>query len=155
MKILFVCLGNICRSPLAEGILKEKLYQKNLKAIVDSAGTESYHVGEHPDPRAIEVGRVHGIDISKLVARQFSVNDFDNFDKIFVAAKDVYNEVMSFARNENDKNKVDFLLNVIYPNSNRPVPDPYYGGDDGFEEVYEMLDEACEKIVASLKNESL
>ena len=151
MKILFVCLGNICRSPLAEGILKDNLQKKKLNIFVDSAGTESFHVGQHPDVRAIKAGKKFGIDISKLVARQFSTSDFDNFDKIYVAAQDVYDEVLFLARNQQDKNKVDFILNFLYPNSNRPVPDPYYGGDDGFEAVVEMLDEACEKIIESFK----
>lgn len=148
IKILMVCLGNICRSPLAEGILKSKL--PNNKFFVDSAGTANYHVDNPPDKRSIAIGNTYGIDISNLKGRQFSVSDFDTFDYIYVMDESNYNNVMSQARDENDKNKVKFILNEVYPNQNYDVPDPYYGGNEGFENVYKMLDEACSKIAKSL-----
>ena len=147
-KILMVCLGNICRSPLAEGILKSKLPESTF--LIDSAGTANYHVGNSPDPRSITVGKKYGIDISNLKGRQFSVNDFDSFDLIYVMDESNYRNVISMARSEQDKSKVKFILNEIYPNQNYDVPDPYYGGDHGFENVYKMLDEACTIIANSL-----
>ena len=143
-----VCLGNICRSPLAEGILKSKLPESTF--LIDSAGTANYHVGNSPDPRSIAVGKKYGIDISNLKGRQFSVNDFDSFDLIYVMDESNYRNVISIARSEHDKSKVKFILNEIYPNQNYDVPDPYYGGDHGFENVYKMLDEACTIISKSL-----
>ncbi|MFH6770198.1 low molecular weight protein-tyrosine-phosphatase [Gaetbulibacter aquiaggeris] len=147
-KVLMVCLGNICRSPLAEGILKSKLPESIF--FIDSAGTANYHVGNPPDPRSIAVGKKYGIDISKLKGRQFSVKDFDTFDLIYVMDESNYRNVISIARNEQDTSKVKFILNEIYPNQNYDVPDPYYGGDHGFENVYKMLDEACTIIANSL-----
>jgi len=149
--ILFVCLGNICRSPLAEGILRHKAEQKGIKLKIESAGTESLHVGENPDRRSVKVAKEYGLDISKQVARQVRGEDFDKFDKILVADKDVYNELMAFIRNDKDKKKIDFIMNCATPDCNTGVPDPYYGGQDGFEKVYKMLDEACEKIIQELE----
>jgi len=153
-RILMVCLGNICRSPLAEGILRHKIEQKGLNAKVDSVGTANYHVGEHPDPRSIQKAREYGINISKLVGRQFSLNDFDNFDHIYVMDQSNYRDVISLARNEEDKKKVELILNRAFPNLNMPVPDPYYGGDEGFENVYQLLDKACEVIANSIEQET-
>ena len=147
-KILMVCLGNICRSPLAEGILKSKLPKQNF--IVDSAGTANYHVGIAPDVRSIAVAKKYGLDISNLKGRQFSTTDFDMFDLIYVMDESNYNNVLSVARNESDKAKVKLILNEMYPNQNLVVPDPYYGGEEGFENVYKMLDEACTKITELL-----
>lgn len=148
-KILMVCLGNICRSPLAEGILKSKLPKD--KFTIDSAGTANYHVGSAPDRRAIKVAKENGLDISGLRGRQFSVDDFDMFDFIYVMDESNYNNVLNLARNDEDKNKVKFILNETYPNQNYDVPDPYYGGPEGFENVFKMLDEACNVIASSLK----
>ena len=146
-----VCLGNICRSPLAEGILREKLKGENINAVIDSAGTAPYHIGENPDPRAVTTAQKHNIDISHLVGRQFSVDDFDKFDRIY--AMDAANcaDVLSLARNEDDRKQVELLLNVMETGSDRSVPDPWYGGGDGFENVFHLLDEACEKLANSLK----
>lgn len=148
-KILMVCLGNICRSPLAEGILKSKLSTDI--AIVDSAGTANYHSGSQPDKRSIAVARKHGLDISKQKARQFVVEDFNDFDLIYVMDKSNYINVLRLVRDENDKNKVKMILNLVHPDQDFDVPDPYYGGDHGFENVYKMLDEACDIIAKNLK----
>lgn len=152
MKILMVCLGNICRSPLAEGVLREKINIRGISGItIDSAGTSSYHVGDGPDMRSIENAINHGIDISKLRGRQFDVNDFDYFDKIYVMDTHNFKDVLSIARDSEDKQKVDMILNTINPGMNKSVPDPYLGGEQGFENVYLLLDQACEIIAASLE----
>lgn len=146
-----VCLGNICRSPLADGILRFKVKQNNLDVIVDSAGTYSGHKGENPDPRAIAVAKKYGVDISYLVARSFLKKDFDEFDKIYVMDSSNYRDVLRLADDEEDKQKVEMIMNVVTPGKNQVVPDPYFGGDEGFDTVYKMLDEACEKIIQQLK----
>ena len=148
-KILMVCLGNICRSPLAEGILKAKT--NHLDVVVDSAGTAAYHVGEQPDIRSIEIANKYGIDLTSQRARQFSVNDFDEFDKIYVMDSSNYANIISLARDERDRNKVDVILNESNPKSFQSVPDPYYGGENGFQNVYDMLDEACNIITQNLE----
>ena len=148
-KILMVCLGNICRSPLAEGILKAKT--NHLDVVVDSAGTAAYHVGEQPDIRSIEIANKYGIDLTSQRARQFSVNDFDEFDKIYAMDSSNYANIISLARDERDRNKVDVILNESNPKSFQSVPDPYYGGENGFQNVYDMLDEACDIITQNLE----
>ncbi len=144
-----VCLGNICRSPLAEGILGAKL--SSVKYFVDSAGTAGYHVGEQPDPRSIEVARDHGLDISGQRCRKFERGDFDRFDHIFVMDGNNYSDVLALARNEEDTKKVRRILDVLHPDEGRNVPDPYYGGAQGFVKVYRMLDDACEALVIQLE----
>ncbi|WP_308992110.1 low molecular weight protein-tyrosine-phosphatase [Mariniflexile litorale] len=147
-KILMVCLGNICRSPLAEGILRSKL--PNTSIIIDSAGTGDYHIGKNPDSRSVAVANKHGLDISNLKGRQFHASDFDVFDVIYVMDESNYRNVLLLARDEQDKTKVKFILNEVYPDQNYNVPDPYYGGNDGFENVYNMLDKACSVIAEKL-----
>jgi protein-tyrosine phosphatase len=144
-----VCLGNICRSPLAEGILRSKLSTNTI--VVDSAGTGNYHIGKKPDLRAISIARKHALDISNLKARQFEVSDFDNFDHIYVMDESNYRNLIQLARNDQDKRKIKFIMDEVYPNQNYNVPDPYYGGNDGFESVFNMLDEACTLIAAKLQ----
>ena len=144
-----VCLGNICRSPLAEGILKSKT--THLDILVDSAGTAAYHIGERPDVRSIEIANKYDIDLTSQRARQFSVNDFDEFDRIYAMDTSNYSNIISLARNEKDRDKVNLILNEINPRSFQSVPDPYYGGDNGFQDVYEMLDEACDIIVQNFE----
>lgn len=145
-----VCLGNICRSPVADGLMQSKIDKYNLDAIVDSAGTADYHVGRHPDERSISHARKNGIDISKLTARQFTVDDFDAFDHIYAMDTSNFRNVMNLARNEKDMAKVDLLMNSVHPGKNISVPDPYYGGDAGFDTVFSMVDEACEAIAKKL-----
>lgn len=151
MSYLMVCLGNICRSPLAEGILRDKAEKLNLDISIDSAGTSNYHIGQHPDNRTVLNAKQHGIDISKLKGRQFQVEDFDKFDTIFVMDSSNYSDVISLARDENDKRKVELILNRVYPNSNMAVPDPYFGGEQGFETVFILLEKACDVIAHSIE----
>lgn len=148
MKVLMVCLGNICRSPLAEGILKSKV--DATKIYVDSAGTGGYHIGNAPDPRSIKVAKAHGLDISKQVCRKFSVSDFDAFDIIYAMDKSNYTNITNSARNKADTEKVRLILNEISP-LNKEVPDPYHDAEDGFENVYQMIDQACNCIAARLE----
>lgn len=142
-----VCLGNICRSPMAEGILKHKALNAGKNYYVDSAGTSNYHVGEAPDKRAVQQMKKYQIDISGLKARQFTVNDFDSFDLILAMDKSNYDNIIKLARNEHDKKKVKMIMQYVYPHEAISVPDPYYGGEDGFQEVYNMLTLASEKII--------
>ncbi len=148
IKILMVCLGNICRSPLAEGILKSKIDSNNV--YVDSAGTGHWHIGKKPDPRSIEVAKKHQLDITDQRARQFSKQDFDDFDYIFVMDNSNKKDILSIARNDSDKEKIHLILNEIFPNENMDVPDPYYGGSEGFQNVYRMLDLSCDSIANRL-----
>lgn len=148
-KILMVCLGNICRSPLAEGILQSKLPSD--KFIVDSAGTGGWHAGEKPDKRSIETAKNRGLNISNQRARQFKISDFDTFDNIYVMDMSNYKNVLTLSQNDLQKQKVKLILNELFPNENVEVPDPYYGGQDGFEQVYNMLDKACDVIAEKLK----
>ena len=141
-----VCLGNICRSPVAEGVMRHVIQKKNLNALVDSAGTASFHIGEAPDLRSQANARKHNIDISRLRGRQFTAKDFDAFDRIYVMDKSNYKNVVALARNENDKAKVKLLLDVSFPEGKHDVPDPYYGGEQGFEEVFQLILQACQRI---------
>lgn len=149
-KVLMVCLGNICRSPLAEGILKSKI--DPAKVTVESAGTGDYHIGDMPDKRSIAVGKRYGIDITDQRGRQFKKEDFDKYDYIYVMDNMNYADVVSLAESEKDKRKVHLILNEIFPKENVDVPDPYHGGEQGFEKVYKMLDEACGIIASKLEN---
>lgn len=148
MKILMVCLGNICRSPLAEGILSSK--GKHLNIEVDSVGTAGYHVGKKPDIRSIEIANKYAIDLNQQRARQFSRADFDEFDVIYAMDTNNYAHLISLASSETERNKIRMILNEINPNAYQSVPDPYYGGDNGFQDVYNMLDKACDKIIQDI-----
>ena len=150
MKILMVCLGNICRSPMAEGLMRAKIDKYNLNAEVDSAGFEAFHSGDEPDNRAIRVMKKHGIDISGQQSRIFRKSDFDVFDHIYVMDSGNFRDVKSVAKNPEQMLKVDYILNIIEPGRNKPVPDPYSGGNEGFETTYQLLDEATEKIALEL-----
>lgn len=141
VKILMVCLGNICRSPLAEGLLASKLPKD--KFFVDSAGTGAYHIGKQPDQRSVSTAQKNGLDISYQKARQFTSRDFEDFDYIFVMDNTNYDDVIGLAKNDAHKSKVQLILNELFPGDNVDVPDPYYGLQNGFDMVYEMLDETC------------
>ncbi|MDH7464080.1 low molecular weight phosphotyrosine protein phosphatase [Chitinophagaceae bacterium 26-R-25] len=147
MNILMVCLGNICRSPLAEGILQDKAASAGLDWRVDSAGTNGYHVGEAPHPLSQKVALMNGIDISAQRSRRFVADDFDKFDKIYAMAEDVVSDMRSIAKNKFDESKVELLLNELYPGKNMDVPDPWYGTEPGYHKVYALIEEACEMIV--------
>lgn len=142
MRILMVCLGNICRSPLAEGILQQKAQAAGLDWQIDSAGTGHWHIGDPPDPRSAATARLHGLDISRQRGRQFQPTDFQQFDQIFVMDAQNLRDVLRQASTEADRAKVALILEEIHPGQGRSVPDPYWD-DDGFEAVYHMLDEAC------------
>ena len=144
MKILMVCLGNICRSPLAEGILQHMISERSLPWQVDSAGTASYHVGNSPDARSIKTAKENGIDISTQRSRQLMVSDFGKFDLILAMDAENYNNIKRLMP-KNVNTKVEMILNYSHPGENRQVPDPYYEG--GFDKVYDMLYEACDKVI--------
>ena len=146
-----VCLGNICRSPLAEGILQTKINEQNLNWQVDSAGTGSWHIGELPDPRSIATAKKYDIDITYQRARQFRESDLQEFDLIFAMDSQNYRDILRFAKTDDLRDKVHLILNLVEPDSNKSVPDPYWD-DDGFEEVFRMLDEACDVIIARYSN---
>ncbi len=145
-----VCLGNICRSPLAEGILKSKVSSSEF--YIDSAGTAAFHAGEQPDHRSIAVARKNGIDISAQKARKFRLEDFDDFDHIFVMDESNYDNIIRMARNEDERKKVSRILEWDESTSVMNVPDPYYGGPQGFDYVFNLLDQACNQIVKDLQN---
>jgi protein-tyrosine phosphatase len=149
INILMVCLGNICRSPLAEGIMASKLPKDKFN--VDSAGTGSWHIGHSPDPRSISTAKKNKLDISKQKGRQFNINDFATYDYIYVMDKSNYDDVIELAQTSEQKNKVQIILNELYPNENVDVPDPYFGMPNGFEIVYNMLNEVCDVIANKLK----
>lgn len=140
-----VCLGNICRSPLAEGILQQKIEAQQLNWEVDSAGTSGWHDGELPDRRSIEVAKAHSIDLTHQRSRPFRASDLDEFDLILAMDSSNYVNILRLATTEAQKKKIKLILNYVYPGQNRGVPDPYYEG--GFEGVYEMLEKACKQVV--------
>ncbi|GBF21472.1 MULTISPECIES: low molecular weight protein-tyrosine-phosphatase [Arenibacter] len=146
-KVLMVCLGNICRSPLAEGILKSKLDKETIH--VDSAGTASYHIGKKPDSRSISIAKKYGIDISQQRCRQFTAKDFDEYDLIYAMDRSNYENIVALAENENAIAKVNLLLHRSNVTS-KEVPDPYYGGEDEFEEVFQLIDAACNLIAQDI-----
>ncbi|MDF2448127.1 MAG: low molecular weight phosphotyrosine protein phosphatase [Bacteroidota bacterium] len=146
-KILVVCLGNICRSALAEGILLKLIKDHKIELQVDSAGTSSVHINQAPDSRSILNAARHGIDLKPLRARQFTVSDFDNFDKILVMDKSNLTNVLSLTSKEEHTKKVDLFLNMLHPGKNLEVPDPYFGNEQGFEDVFQMVYKTCQKIV--------
>ncbi|MBI5856281.1 MAG: low molecular weight phosphotyrosine protein phosphatase [Sphingobacteriales bacterium] len=143
-----VCLGNICRSPLAEGILQDKSFKAGLTWSIESAGTNSYHTGEPPHPLSQKVAKMNGINISRQRARRFTASDFTVYDKIYALAEDVLQEMKRIAGNEFDNNKVDLLMNELYPGKNMDVPDPWYGPEEGYHEAYKLIEKACDAIVA-------
>jgi protein-tyrosine phosphatase len=147
MKILMVCLGNICRSPLAQGILKHKAAAAGLNWTIESAGTNGYHVGEAPHKLSQKVAKLNGIDICEQRARRFSAADFEKYDKIYAMSADVIDEMKSIAGKKFDDAKVDLLMNEHYPGRNMDVPDPWYGPEPGYHDVYKMINEAADKII--------
>jgi protein-tyrosine phosphatase len=147
MKILMVCLGNICRSPLAEGILRDKALKAGLNWSVESAGTEDYHIGSPPHPLSQKVARMNGIEIRDQRARMFVPEDFERFDKIYALANDVVHDIKLIAKNKFNQSKIDLLLNELYPGENMDVPDPWYGTEEGYHRAYKLISAACEAII--------
>ncbi|MFV9485141.1 low molecular weight protein-tyrosine-phosphatase [Christiangramia sp. ASW11-125] len=152
-RVLMVCLGNICRSPLAEGILKSKVDPETV--FVDSAGTGDWHVDSEPDRRSIAIASKNGLDISQQRGRQFSKKDFQDFDHIFVMDNSNFKDVIAMAETDEERQKVHLILEEIFPSENVDVPDPYHGGDQGFENVYMMLDEATDELKRKLESGEL
>lgn len=150
MKILTVCLGNICRSPMAQGILRNKIKEKGLNITVDSAGTSDFSVDALPDPRARKVLNENNMDISDLRGRQFTPDDFDTFDLILAMDEDNYENIIAQARNNSDNQKVEMLMNYLYTGENISVPDPYFGDINSFHTVYELIDKATDQLLMSL-----
>lgn len=140
-RILMVCLGNICRSPLAHGVMSDLLPED----IVDSAGTSSYHIGSPPDPRSVSIAKQHNIDITNQTARLFTASHFADFDHIYVMDRQNYRDVISLAQTQNDINKVELLCEAAGLGK-LAVPDPYYGGVDGFKDVFDLVKNACLRI---------
>lgn len=151
MKILMVCLGNICRSPIAEGLMRQKITAAGLDWEVASAGTESYHVGSAPHRHSQDICNKYGVDIRQQRAQQFSAADFERYDKIYALAGDVYKEIERIGGKKADMSKVDLLLNELTPGRNESVPDPYYGGAEGYIFVYDIINSACEAIINKYK----
>lgn len=152
MKILMVCLGNICRSPLAEGILKEHLSKIPGDFYIDSAGTGAWHVGSPPDPRSIAAAQRKGISISEQRARQLKRSDFDEFDLIFTMDESIHSDVKKLAGDPVHHTKIH-LLRTYAGHHDSKVPDPYYESDEAFDNVYALIDEACVKIAAAIQNQ--
>jgi protein-tyrosine phosphatase len=143
MKILMVCLGNICRSPIAEGVMQHLIHQHQLPWQVASAGTNGYHTGEPPHVQSTRVCKEHGIDISGQVSTRFSAADFENYDIIYAMANDVYTDIQQVAKHTN---------NELYPNKNLDVTDPWYGGPEGYLPVYQEIELCCNAIISKYKN---
>jgi len=147
MKILMVCLGNICRSPLAEGILQEKAFNAGLKWSVESAGTNGYHNGEPPHRLSQKVATMNGIDISRQRSRSFTIKDFEVYDKIYVMAEEVIDDLKRICGKKYNASKVELLMNELHPGEDIDIPDPWYGTEPGYHEVYKMIDRACDAII--------
>ncbi len=147
MKILMVCLGNICRSPLAEGILQDKAFKAGLNWSIESAGTNSYIIGEPPHHLSQKIAKLNGIDICNQRARRFTADDFEVYDKIYALAADVMDDIRQISKIKFDSSKADLLMNELYPGKNMDVPDPYYRSEQGYHEAYRLIDKACDSII--------
>lgn len=151
MKVLMVCLGNICRSPLAQGILELKAEQQKLDWYIDSAGTSGWHQGEKPDARSIAIAAENGINIADQKSRLFVKEDFNNFDLILAMDSSNYANIIRLSNDDADTSKVHLIMNFYEPGMNINVPDPYYDGN--FDKVYQLLNNACTKIINTYINE--
>lgn len=152
MRILFVCIGNICRSPIAEGVLRSMIRRENLNWTIASAGTEHYHIGEAPHVFSQNVCRRNQIDISGQRARHFSLSDLDHYDKIYAMSVDVLDRIAFMSADRFDPLKISLFLNELYPASNRSVPDPWYGPEEGYDDVYRMIEKTCKAIVQKYRH---
>jgi len=151
-RILMVCLGNICRSPMADGLLRRKVNEEHLDVFVDSAGTANYHIGKQADHRMRQTARENNTNIDDLRARQFTHKDFELFDKIYAMDQENYRNILKLAQTKKEESKVELILNELFPNENRPVPDPYYGTKKDFQDVYHLLDQATDVVISKIKN---
>lgn len=151
MKVLMVCLGNICRSPIAEGVMKEKFTEHGIKGTVDSAGVISYHAGSPPDKRAISVSHKYHVDISEQRARQFRKSDFDEFDLILTMDESVHQDIIAMADSLQSRQKTQLFLEYAGHTGSFEVPDPYWGGASGFDSVFNLISENCERIAQKIK----
>jgi len=151
MHILMVCLGNICRSPMAEGILRDLIRKEGLDITTDSAGTADYHVGEEPDRRAQEAMRRQGLDISDLSGRQLVPEDFEQFDLLLAMDESNLRNMLRLAPNKALGAKAKLLMDYAPEHRHREVPDPYYGDEEGFDEVYAMVTEACRNLLKDVR----
>lgn len=151
MRILFVCLGNICRSPIAEGILRHYSNEYHLNWEIASAGLESYHAGSAPHQYSQKICRLNGVDISAQRAKKFSVRDLENYDKVYAMSEDVYDEIIQMTGNKFSAVSLDLFLNELMPGSNTSVPDPWYGDEAGYKPVYEMINKTCKIIIEKYK----
>lgn len=151
MRVLMVCLGNICRSPMAEGLLRHKAEAAGLPWVVESAGTESYHIGEAPHKLSIKVCKEHGVGIGNQRARKFTAEHLAQYDKIYAMADDVYKEMKQIAGKDADMGNVDLFLNELKPGTNLSVPDPWYGGEEDFKRAYKLIDATCDAIIEKYK----
>ena len=147
MKILMLCLGNICRSPIAEGILKYKIEKAGLSWQVDSAGTNGFHIGEAPHQLSQKVSLENGIDISNQKSTLFMPDDFNKFDKIYAMANDVIVEMKYLSKDKFNSSNVDLLMNEFKPGANLDIPDPWYGPEAGYHQVYDLIEKACEALI--------
>jgi protein-tyrosine phosphatase len=148
MKILTVCLGNICRSPIAQGLLEYKVNTRSLLWHIDSAGTSGWHDGEHPDPRAVRTAKKYGIDISSQISRKITPSDFEVYDFILAMDSSNYNDLKQMSGDPRHHEKIHLVMNFLHPGRNMAVPDPYY--DNRFDEVYHLLDQAIDSFIYSV-----
>lgn len=149
-----VCLGNICRSPLAEGILQDKAKRAGLDWKVDSAGTNSYHIGEPPHKLSQKVAKANGIDICQQRARRFTAADFETYDHIYALAGDVVQDMKRMTGKAFNPSKVSLLLDDLYPGENRDVPDPWYGPEPNYHEAYALISKACDAIISNYQTQA-
>ncbi len=154
MKILFVCMGNICRSPMAEGVVREVFKKRGIEAELDSAGTGAWHAGEPPDYRAQRELKKHGISIADLRARKIRYQDLNYYDKIYAMDASNYSDIMMMADKE-QAGKIDMFMNIAEPGRNKSVPDPYYDDDKGFATVYEMIKKSAEALADKMENNKI
>ena len=149
MKILMVCLGNICRSPMAQGVMEKCIQEYQLNWSVDSAGTNGYHNGEHPDSRAIREAKKNAIDISRQISRQVNHSDLNEFDLILAMDSNNYSYLKSMCKDPHQLSKIHLLMEFAYPGKNKSIPDPYY--DNSFDKSLNLIKEACLSLINHMK----